>query len=149
EKIDAATGLEERLAHYRHSIRASPSPSEHRRVAGVDRALAEIVDRCLAVNPDDRFANVQEILDALAARRLNRQRLPLMVLGFLGPLLALLITACFSYRGYVRAVDNAEHGYSAWALQNDQFAAQLAAEKVTGQLTRYFELAHDEAQSST
>ena len=91
---------------------------------------------------------MQEVLDALAARRLNRQRLPLMVLGFLGPLLALLITAFFSYRGYARAVQNAEHGYSVWALQNDQFAAQLAAEKVTGQLTRYFELAHDEAQSS-
>ena len=26
------------------------------------------------------------------------------------------MTAFFSYRGYVRAVENAEHGYSAWAL---------------------------------
>jgi hypothetical protein len=147
EKIDAATELEERLAHYRHSIRAAPPPSEHRRVSGVDRALAEIIDRCLAVNPDDRFGNVQEVLDALASRRHNRQRLPVMVLGFLGPLLALLVTAFFSYRGYARAVENAEHGYSLWALQNDQFAARLAAEKVTGQFTRYFELAHDEAQS--
>src|SRR5207248_5047754 len=125
--IDAATGLEERLAHYRHSIRASPPPSEHRRVAGVDRALAEIVDRCLAVNPDDRFANVQEVLDALAARRLNRERLPLMVLGFLGPLLILAVTSFFSYEGYERAVRNAEHGYGQWALQDNQFAAQLAA----------------------
>jgi serine/threonine protein kinase len=148
-KYEAASDLENRLAHYRHSIRAAPPPSAHHRIPGIDRALTEIVDRCLAVNPDDRFANVQEILDALAARRLNRQRLPLMVLGFLGPLLALLITAFFSYRGYARAVDNAEHGYSAWALQNNQFAAELAAEKVTGQLTRYFELAHDEAQSSS
>jgi hypothetical protein len=148
EKIDAATELEERLGHYRHAIRAAPPPSAHRRVPGVDRALAEIVDRCLAVNPDDRFGNVQEVLDALAARRLNRERLPMLVVGFLGPLLALLVTAFFSYRGYVRAVDNAEHGYSLWALQNDQFAAKLAAEKVTGQLARYFELAHDEAKNA-
>ncbi|HMC12486.1 MAG TPA: serine/threonine-protein kinase, partial [Pirellulaceae bacterium] len=147
EKIDAASGLEDRLANYRHSIRTAPPPSEHRQIPGVDRALAEIIDRCLAVNPNDRFANVQEVLDALAARQLNRARLPLMVLGFVGPLLALLITAFFSYRGYARAVENAEHGYGAWALQNNQFAAQLAAEKVTGQLTRYFELAHDEAQN--
>lgn len=147
EKIDAASALEDRLAHYRHSIRASPPPSEHRKAPGVDRALAEIIDRCLAVNPDDRFANVQEVLDALEARARNRSRLPVMVLGFLGPLLALLITAFFSYRGYARAVQNAEHGYSVWALENSQFAAQLAAEKVTGQLARYFELAHDEAQN--
>lgn len=147
-KIDAASELELRLANYRHSIRSAPPPAEHRRVSGVDRALAEIIERCLAVNPDDRFANVQEVLDALAARRLNRSRLPLMVLGFLGPLLALLITAFFSYRGYVRAVDNAEAGYSTWALDNNLFAAQLAAEKVTGQLTRYFELANDEARNA-
>jgi eukaryotic-like serine/threonine-protein kinase len=149
EKYDGATNLEERLANYRHTIRAAPPPSAHRRVPGIDRALTEIIDRCLAINPDDRFANVQEVLDALAARRLNRQRLPLMVLGFLGPLLALLITAFFSYRGYARAVDNAEQGYSVWALENNQFAAQLAAEKVTGQFTRYFELANDEAKSSS
>lgn len=146
-KIDAASELELRLANYRHSIRSAPPPAEHRRVSGVDRALAEIIERCLAVNPDDRFANVQEVLDALTARKLNRSRLPLMVLGFLGPLLALLITAFFSYRGYSRAVENAEGGYSTWALDNNQFAAQLAAEKVTGQLTRYFELANEEARN--
>ena len=62
--------------------------------------------------------------------------------------MALLITAFFSYRGYARAVENAEHGYSVWALQNNQFAAELAAERVTGQLTRYFELANTEAQNA-
>jgi eukaryotic-like serine/threonine-protein kinase len=147
-KIDAASDLEERLQRYRHAVRAAPTPSEHRKIPGVDRPMAEIIDRCLAVNPDDRFANVQEVLDAVAARALNRSRLPLMVLGFLGPLLALLITAFFSYRGYARAVENAEHGYSVWALQNNQFAAQLAAEKVTGQLSRYFELARGEVDNA-
>src|SRR6478735_4276773 len=51
-KIDAATELEERLARYRHTIRTAPPPGEHRRVPGMDRALAEIIDRCLAANPD-------------------------------------------------------------------------------------------------
>lgn len=144
-RIDAAGDLEQRLARYRQMIRSAPSPAEHRRIAGVDRALAEIIDRCLALHPDDRFANVQEVLDALAARARNRARLPLVVLGFVGPLLVLLVTALFSYRGYVRAVDNAERGYSQWAVKNNQFVAQLAAEKVTAQIGRYFELAQQEA----
>jgi hypothetical protein len=143
--IDAASDLEQRLARYRQTIRTAPPPAEHRRVPGVDRALAEIIDRCLAANPDDRFANVQEVLDALAARTRNRARLPLVVLGFVGPLLVLLVTALFSYRGYVRAVDNAQRGYSEWALRNNQFVAQLAAEKVTAQIGRYFQLAQQEA----
>jgi hypothetical protein len=147
-KIDAASELEDRLARYRHAIRSAGTPTEHRRVAGMDRALADIIDRCLAVNPDDRFDNVQEVLDALAARRLNRSRLPMMVIGFVGPLLILLVTSFFSFQGYLRAVMNAEHGYGQWALQNNEFAAQLAAEKVTGQLSRYFEIARDEAENA-
>src|SRR5690349_2445625 len=57
--IDSAIELEERLARYRHSIREAPRAGEHRRIPGIDRPLVEIIDRCLAVNPDDRFANVQ------------------------------------------------------------------------------------------
>lgn len=146
-QIDAAGELSERLARYRHAIRIAPPPAEHRKLPGMDRALAEIIDRLLAVNPTDRLANVQEVLDALAARQRNRSRLPMMVLGFVGPLLVLLVTAIFSYLGYTRAVENAEQGYSQWALQNNLFAAELAAEKVTGQLGRYFEIARDEANN--
>jgi hypothetical protein len=53
-------------------------------------------------------------------------------------LLVLLVTAFFSYRGYARAVEEAEQGYAQWAVQNNEFAAELAAEKVTGEIGRYF-----------
>jgi hypothetical protein len=145
-KIDSATDLKTRLARYRQSIESSPLSTEHRKVRGMDRALADIVDRCLAPNPQDRFANVQEVLDALAARARNRARLPLMVLGFVGPLLVLLVTAFFSHRGYQRAVADAERGYRQWALENNKFAAGFAAGKVTTDLGRYFEIAREEAE---
>ena len=146
DRIDSASGLPERLARYRNSIQSAPPPTEHRRVGGVDRALAEIIDRCLAANPDDRFANVQEVLDALESRELARSRRPLLVLGFVGPLLVLLVTGFFSFRGYERAVENAEAGYRRWALENNQFAADMAAAKVTTEIGRYFEIARDEAE---
>jgi serine/threonine protein kinase len=144
-KIDSSSDLKTRLASYRHAIRSAPAPTEHRRVRGMDRALADIIDRCLAVNPHNRFANVQEVLDALADRDRNRAQLPLLVLGFVGPLLVLLTTAFFSWRGYERAVKNAETGYGKLAIQNNRFAANLAAEKVTSEIARYFEIARDEA----
>ena len=136
--------LADRLARYRHAIRSAPLPAEHRPL--MDRALADILDRCLAADPQQRFANVQEVLDALAARDRNRARLPMMVLGFLGPLIVLLITALFSFRGYTRAVEQAERDYTQLGLQNNQYAAELAAEKVTAQIGRYFEIARDEAE---
>jgi eukaryotic-like serine/threonine-protein kinase len=143
-KIDTASDLKARLALYRKSIQNSPPPTEHRRIPGMDRALAEIIDRCLAANPDDRFANVQEVLDALEARDLTRSRRPLMVLGFVGPLLVLLVTAFFSWRGYQHAVADAEANSREWAIENNQFAAELAAEKVSGEIGRYFEIARTE-----
>src|SRR5439155_27345304 len=121
--------------------------ADHRTVPGMDRALAETIDRCLAATPSDRLSNVQEILDALAARQLNRSRLPLMVLGLVAPLVVLLVTSFFSFQGYRRAVEDAEHGYGQWALKNNHFAAVLAAEKVTGQLSRYFEIAPNDPEN--
>lgn len=145
-KIDSSSDLKSRLASYRHAIRGAPPLIEHRRIHGMDRALAEIIDRCLAVNPEYRFANVQEVLDALAARDRNRAQLPLMVLGFVGPLLVLLVTALFSWWGYERAVENAEAGYRKRAVESNGFAAKFAAEKVTAEIGRIFEIARDEAQ---
>lgn len=147
DEMAAAQDLPDRLARYRHAIRTALPPTEHRRVPGIDKALAEIIDRCLAVNPDDRFANVQEVLDALAARDRAKERLPMLVLGFLGPLIVLLVTALFSWRGYTQAVQNAETEYRQIAIENNQYAADLAAEKVTSEIGRYFRIAAEEANA--
>ena len=144
-KIDSAGDLADRLARYRQAIRTAPPANEHRKLPGMDRALADIIERCLAPNPSNRFANVQEVLDALQTRVLNKARLPMMVLGFVGPLLVLLITALFSWRGYERAVENAETGYRKWAVQNNKYASEVAAERVTAEIGRYFDLARREA----
>jgi serine/threonine protein kinase len=63
-RIEAAPDLPGRLLRYRQWITSHKPPDEHRKVPGVDRALAGIVDRCLAPRPSRRFANVQEVLDA-------------------------------------------------------------------------------------
>lgn len=60
--------------------------------------------------------------------------------------LALMAGLLFvSHRGHLRAIEHAEEGYAQWALQNNQFAARLAAQKVTEELARCFELVRDEA----
>src|SRR5204862_2949107 len=66
--IETATDLEDRLARYREIIEQSPVPQEHRKLRGVDARLAEIIEQCLAPNPEDRFANVQEVIDAITNR---------------------------------------------------------------------------------
>ncbi len=64
----------------------SPSPAAGPAVAaGIDRRLAEIVERCLHVDPEKRFPNAQAVLDTLVLRDRWRARRPLITLGIVGP----------------------------------------------------------------
>jgi len=144
-EIDSAEDLEERLARYRKAIRAAPSPAAHRRLPGVDRALAEIVERCLAIEPGDRYANVQGVLDALEARDEARARRPLVTLGFVGPALLLLIMVLFGWRGYTNAVGASDRGVTIKGFESNQFAAEFVAGTVAHQIDRYFRATEDVA----
>ncbi len=142
--IDTAGDLADRLARYRKLITSAPLPTEHRRAAGMDRALADIIDRCLAPHPGDRFANVQEVLDAVNARDQSRARRPLLVLGFVGPLILLSAMMFFGFRGYEQALSETASVARQRAVENNDFAAQLAAEKVTVKIANFFELCRQE-----
>ncbi|MGI8979440.1 MAG: protein kinase domain-containing protein [Pirellulaceae bacterium] len=143
--IETATDLEDRLSRYRQLIQESPVPQEHRRIRGVDSRLAEVIERCLAPNPENRFANVQEVLDALINRERAAARQKMMAVGLIGPLLVLLVAGFFSWRGYQRAVGDTEVEIRKWARENNEFAARLAAEKVTSEIGKYFLIVRSEA----
>ena len=138
DSINSASGLEERLKTYRDAIRSSAPPALHRSVAGVDRALVDIIDRCLAIQPKNRFPNVQSVIDALRARQRSRGRRPLFLLGILGPALLLTVMALFGWRGYDRAVEASDEAVMLRAADSNQFAAQFVASGVSHELERYF-----------
>src|SRR5690606_34736943 len=101
--VDSATSLEDKLAVYADSIRRAPRPTAHRRVPGVDRELASIIDRCLVANPDRRFNNAQAVLDALDARARRQAQTPLVVFGAVGPIVLLAVMAVFALLTYQTA----------------------------------------------
>ncbi len=137
-EIESATQLDDRLARYRQLIETSPPPSQHRNLPGVDRALADIIDRCLASNRDERFANVQAVLDALSARQVRRARRPLVLLGAIGPAAVLLVMSLFAWWSFDLMLDESDDSLQAAFLESNSFAAKLVAEKVTNALeTRY------------
>jgi hypothetical protein len=134
EPIDPNGALNDRLARYRRLIRKSPLPSEHRQVRGVDRALAEIVEGCLAPNPEKRYPNVQAVLEALRVRAARRARRPLMILGAVGPLLLLAAVAMFAWWGFGEAIRQSSEGLTREALKTNRFAAEFVARTAANQL---------------
>jgi hypothetical protein len=147
--IDSASDLTERLRKYRRAIQLAPRPMRHRNVRGVDGALADIVDRCLAVDPEVRFPNVQGVLDALDAREESRARRPLVTLGFVGPTLLMLVMLLAGYNGYRKAIGAADRGVAQKAVESNRFAAEFVSQAVAHQLDRYFRAAAEVARDRT
>ncbi|MDX1970529.1 MAG: serine/threonine protein kinase [Planctomycetaceae bacterium] len=122
-----AGGLQERIDLYRQFVTESPRPLKHRRVPGVDPALADIIDRCLAIDPARRLPNPQTVLDRLNARERQRARRPLIVTGLILPLLLVLSVLPFALDALRDAVTTSRSNLVSRALESDALSATLLA----------------------
>lgn len=134
--VSQGTDLQDQLRRYVRVLEQSPHPTAHRNVPGVGRDLADIVNRCVTINPAKRFANPQAVLDALQARSLRRARRPLLVLGALGPALLLGVMGAFAWNGAETSVKDSERALTGRSLESNRFAARFVAETVAGQIDR-------------
>lgn len=132
--IQQGQGLEEQLSRYREWIEQAAQSTAHRHVPGIDRALSEIIHRCVAAEPHKRYANPQAVLDALHARNARRARRPLLVVGLLGPMLLLMVVSFFGYNVFETSLAESRDLLSRRALESDRFAAQFVAENVAREI---------------
>lgn len=148
-EIDSTPALPERLRKYREFIQSQTPVTNHRKIPGVDKRLAKIVDRCLAADPANRFRNVAEVLDALKKRDDAAVRRPLYVLGVIGPLMLMLTIGIFGYRLYQRAMDSAKSVAVATTKEASRFAAEGEARNVANDLEKRFVTIIDHCTMST
>lgn len=140
-RIHEAKSLEDRLAEYRRILRHSPAPTSHRRVKGVDRRLAEIVERCLHVDPQKRFPNAQAVLEAFDDRERYRKRRPLIVLGILGPIVLLASMGTVAMQYVTKTFQDSESNLIRSALEREKVSVRFLAHSVERELeTRKAEL---------
>ncbi len=147
KQLEDATDIGRRLAAYRRMVRKAPVPSDHRQVPGVDRALGDIVERCLAADPERRYANVQAVLAALDARETQRARRPMVILGAVLPALLLAVVTLFAFWGSREALSTSEDALVDRALQSDRFAASFVARAAGNELERRYEAVEQVARS--
>jgi eukaryotic-like serine/threonine-protein kinase len=133
-QLSEANSLEERLRIYQRIVGQGPKPSDHRHVSGVDPQLAEIVDRCLAPDPERRLSNAQAVLDRLVARERFRARRPLVLLGLILPLLLLGGLAPLALEAMNDAVNTAQSNLIRRAMESDVLSANLLAESIKREL---------------
>ena len=147
DAVERTPDLARRLLHYRRAIEQSATPLTHRKVRGIDKMLASIIDRCLAPDPHQRYANVQEVLDALDERASRLARRPMMILGAIGPALLLAVVSWFAWHGFSSALRQSNDALTARALEANGFAAQYVARTASNELERRYQIVEQVADS--
>lgn len=144
-QLDTAGSLPGRLARYREAISAAPPAVDALSRRDIDRPLRRILQKCLNVDPQQRYSNMQQVLDDLKRREMKRQRLPMMLLGIAGPLLLLIGTCAYAYRGITGATETATTALRREAFGSNQLAARFAAQTLETEIEHYFHLTENEA----
>ena len=134
DAIREAPNLETKLAVYRQRIRTSSKPLGLRSRAGIDRRLAEIVERCLQIDPEKRYPNAQAVLDTLVLRDRSRARRPLITLGIVGPSLLLMGMAWMIVQLLDTTGTDASLLMTRRALESDILSARLVAQSLNRDL---------------
>ncbi len=143
--LDTASSLQERLKRYRDTIFESPAPKLHYRCRGADKQLCQIIDQCLAKRPEDRFSNVQQVLQSLQRRDSAKLRRPLYLLGIVAPILLSVLMMMFSMRSMGVAKQNSLAAVHEWSLKSNRFAAMFAARTLESEFGKLFRVVEDEA----
>ena len=68
-------------------------------VAGMDRLLADILDRCLEVDPSRRLRMQKAVLGALARRERQLDQRPLIVFGFVAHVVLCIVLGSLGILG--------------------------------------------------
>jgi eukaryotic-like serine/threonine-protein kinase len=132
--------LAARLRRYREEIARQPKPEAHRRVPGMDGVLAELISRCLEIDPARRPHDAGAVLAALDLRDRRRSQRPLLVFGLAAPVLLLLFMAFAGLLGSEQAIDRSQEQLTDQLLESDCVAARLIANAVQEQLGQRIEL---------
>jgi hypothetical protein len=137
-QIETTDDIGERLNKYRDSLLKAAPPTIHRQTAGVDRSLADLIDRCIAADPKQRFNSIESVLAALEAREVAHARRPLMLLGLFGPMLLLAIFGLFGYWAFNQAKSRADEAVTKKAQDSNTYTAKMAARTAAGRIDDYF-----------
>ena len=144
--IRAEPDLARRLARYREIVTAA-GPVRRTLRRRIDKPLADILERCLALDPRKRFATAEAVTLALRQRREARGRRPMILLGGLGPVLLLAVMLIFGVRGYGQATRQSADALRQRAFESNKFAAAFTARSLEGEVRRYFDIVSAEAEA--
>eukprot|EP01047_Picozoa_sp_COSAG01_P029195 COSAG01_NODE_1994_length_8692_cov_2.908065_4_plen_778_part_00 len=136
--IESGKNVPDRLRSYQELFHGESVPSEHRKIAGVDRQLCELIDKCIAADPKHRFNNIQSVLLALRQREMINARRPVIILGLIAPFILMSFMAVFGFIASKKFNADAKEAVLNKAELENKFAGDFAARGAASNLNEYF-----------
>lgn len=146
ETLDTAASLPDRLKSYRETIQNAPRPKLHYRRKGIDKGLCQIIDRCLAVAPEKRYRNVQQVIESINSWDRARTRRPLYIMGIIGPVVLLMLMMLFSARSIALANQIALNKVQQRSILTNHKVSVFAARMLEAEIKQIYRLAEEEAR---
>jgi serine/threonine protein kinase len=131
-------GMSDALRLYRERLQQSPLPTGHRRIKGVGRDLAVVIDRCLAADPGARYEDAGDLLADLRRLESTRRRRPTQF-AILGT--ALLATAALVAVAVVTAgheLREARRGLVDQTRRDNEYLADFVGKVLEMQILKDF-----------
>lgn len=147
EQLQNTVHLASRLDLYKKAVREAPDPGDIRRVKGMDRSLADIICRCLHLDPDKRYRSAADVLAALDQRERFRRIRPLLIFGLVASFVFLGVLGLLAYRGAKLSVDRSQEALLTQLQESDRATAGLMPQMMDGVLDGNIEAAAQFASS--
>jgi serine/threonine protein kinase len=136
-ELPQVADLPSRLGGYRTWVEQTPPPRGHRRVPGMDRSLAQVIDRCLEVDPGKRWHDAGAVLEALDQRERHVRLRHARRFALVTPLVLLLAMACIGFLVLTpigKKVRESQDAQLQQVLKRNQYLAQLVGDDVAKKL---------------
>lgn len=136
EQIQEQETLTERMRDYRRLLFARPVPVDHRQLKGMSLKGAQILERCLEPDPEDRFQTMAELLREWEKVKTQRAQFPLLLLGMVMPILLFLVGSFFVTWEFHSVFHEGERVITDSTLEAADYAAGAVAKNVESEISR-------------
>jgi len=102
----------------------------HREAQGVTAEVAQMIERCLSIEPEQRPRDAAELLKLIERCDRSRRRRPLVILGAIAPALTLLMAGIVVIIGGMAALKSFGRRWVTQILTDNQIVAQTVASEL-------------------
>lgn len=142
----SSSDVRARLEEYARHLEDAAAPVAHRTVKGLDSSVADLIDRCLSLQFDERPKDATAVQTLIEHCDRTRRSRPLLILGGLAPAIMLLILGLSFFAALWFATSELENTWTKNVLNSNAAVAEAIERYITSRFKEQIEAVQQVAQ---